>query len=125
MPVDPASDVVWLDNEAVSPARKRRYVALYKPIGYLSDLADTEGKDRPLARSLISLEGTLFPVGRLDYTSEGLMIFTDDGELANHIMHPRYNVEKEYHVKLSGRLTPEEMGRATVRSYGRRREIQA
>jgi 23S rRNA pseudouridine2605 synthase len=111
--VDAASDVVWLDNDAVSPASKRRYIALYKPVGYLSDLADTEGRDRPLARSLISLTGALFPVGRLDYTSEGLMIFTDDGEFANHIMHPRYKVEKEYHVKLSGSLTSEEIGRAT------------
>ena len=42
------------------------------------------------------LPGSLFPVGRLDYASEGLMIFTDDGDFANHIMHPRYNVEKEY-----------------------------
>ena len=113
-PVDPASDVVWLDNNGVSPALRRRYIALYKPAGYLSDLADTEGRDRQLARSLIGLNGALFPVGRLDYASEGLMIFTDDGEFANHIMHPRYEVEKEYHVKLSGSLTEEEMRRATA-----------
>ena len=93
-PVNPESHVVWLDNEPVTSSAKRRYVLLYKPAGYLSDLADSGGKKRLLARSLIMLPGSLFPVGRLDYASEGLMIFTDDGDFANHIMHPRYNVEK-------------------------------
>ncbi len=111
-PVNPEVHVVWLDNEPVSSSAKRRYVLLYKPAGYLSDLADSGGKKRLLARSLIMLPGSLFPVGRLDYASEGLMIFTDDGDFANHIMHPRYNVEKEYQVKLSGVLTPEEIKRA-------------
>lgn len=111
-PVDPAGDVVRLDNKAIRPAAKRYYIALYKPAGYLSDLADTEGKDRPLARRLIGVNAPLFPVGRLDYASEGLMIFTNDGDFANLVMHPRYEVEKEYHVKLSGSLSPEEMKRA-------------
>ena len=83
--------------------------------GYLSDLADIEGKDRPLARQLIRLQAPLFPVGRLDYNSEGLMIFTNDGAFANLVMHPRYEVEKEYHVKLSGALTQEEL---KARSHG-------
>ncbi len=104
----PGADVVSLDNQIIAgPSRKRYYVALYKPSGYLSDLADPRG--RRLARQLIDLDAPLFPVGRLDYNSEGLMIFTNDGEFANSIMHPRYEIEKEYLAKLSGRLAPEEM----------------
>ncbi len=108
-PVDRAVDSVFIDNIALRPPAASFYVALYKPPGYLSDLADTEGKDRPLARRLIRLQAPLFPVGRLDYNSEGLMIFTNDGAFANLVTHPRYEVEKEYHVKLSGALTQEQI----------------
>jgi 23S rRNA pseudouridine2605 synthase len=111
----PGSDAISLDNERIGAGgapKKRYYVALYKPTGYLSDLADPRG--RRLARQLIDLEAHLFPVGRLDYNSEGLMLFTNDGEFANSIMHPRYEVEKEYLVKLSGSLTKEELLRMTT-----------
>lgn len=107
--VTPGVDRITLDNERVSESTRQYYVALYKPAGYISDLADPRG--RPLARDLIDIEAPLFPVGRLDYNSEGLMIFTNDGEFANALMHPRYGVEKEYLVKLSGRLTKEERKR--------------
>ncbi len=111
----PGSDAISLDEERIGAAKspkKRYYVALYKPTGYLSDLADPKG--RRLARELIDLEAHLFPVGRLDYNSEGLMLFTNDGEFANSIMHPRYEVEKEYFVKLSGSLTKQELLRMTT-----------
>lgn len=88
-PIDPAADMVTLDNNAIRPPAASCYVALYKPPGYLSDLADIEGKDRPLARQLIRLKTPLFPVGRLDYNSEGLMIFTNDGGFANLVTHPK------------------------------------
>ena len=105
----PGVDRITLDGEHITEATRQYYVALYKPAGYLSDLSDPRG--RPLARRLIDIEASLFPVGRLDYNSEGLMIFTNDGEFANTLMHPRYEVEKEYLVKLSGRLTKEEQKR--------------
>ena len=111
----PGSDAVSLDDERIGAAgapKKLYYVALYKPAGYLSDLADP--KNRRLARQLIDLEAHLFPVGRLDYNSEGLMLFTNDGEFANSIMHPRHEVEKEYLVKLSGSLTTQELSRMTA-----------
>jgi 23S rRNA pseudouridine2605 synthase len=75
---------------------------LYKPVKYLSDLNYND--DRDIARSLIKINAYLFPVGRLDFASEGLIIFTNDGEFANKIMHPKYGVEKEYLVKLKGSL---------------------
>jgi 23S rRNA pseudouridine2605 synthase len=113
-PVDPARDEVTLDGRSIRRAARQYYVALHKPAGYLSDLADSQGLTRRLARQLIKVEATLFPVGRLDYHSEGLMIFTNDGAFANRFIHPRYGVEREYHVKLTGRLNREEMGRMTA-----------
>ena len=104
--VTPGLDRIILDSEHITEAARQYYIALYKPTGYLSDLSDPKG--RRLARQLIDIEAPLFPVGRLDYNSEGLMIFTNDGEFANKLMHPRYGIEKEYLVKLSGRLTREE-----------------
>jgi 23S rRNA pseudouridine2605 synthase len=104
--VVPGKDKVTVDGIWLTKTPKKIYVALYKPVGYLSDLADTV--DRKLARDLISLEGFLFPIGRLDYQSEGLMIFTNDGALAQQLMHPKYEVEKEYLVKLNGTLTKQD-----------------
>jgi 23S rRNA pseudouridine2605 synthase len=100
--VDSETDSVTVNGVPLTPVLKNRYIALYKPVGYISDLKD--GRNRPLARDLINLKGILYPVGRLDYNSEGLMVFTDDGEFANRLMHPRYGVEKEYQVKLKGAL---------------------
>jgi 23S rRNA pseudouridine2605 synthase len=66
---------------------------------------------RKLARDLINIDHLIYPVGRLDYDSEGLMIFTNDGEFANRIMHPRNGVEKEYLVKMKGNLSQQELER--------------
>jgi 23S rRNA pseudouridine2605 synthase len=113
--VTPGSDVVTLDGVDVKLPSRYTYIALYKPVGYLSDLSDPRG--RKVARSLITLKIPLFPVGRLDYNSEGLMLFTNDGEFANHIMHPRFETEKEYIVKLSGKLTMEDRKRMLAGIY--------
>jgi 23S rRNA pseudouridine2605 synthase len=102
-------DTVSFDGSVVSIPRHLVYVALYKPAGYLSDLADPRG--RKLARTLIDIDTPLFPVGRLDYNSEGLILFTNDGAFANCTMHPRYQTEKEYLVKVSRRLSQEERDR--------------
>ncbi len=109
--VNPDKDAVTIDNSEVKHTPSLRYIALYKPVGYLSDLADSQGT-RKLARSLLGDKERLFPVGRLDYHSEGLMLFTNDGQFALRVMHPRYEVQKEYLVKLKGKLQPEEVDRA-------------
>ncbi len=102
-------DRVLLDGRPLSTEPIKVYIALNKPDGYMSDLKDTRG--RKLARNLIKHDLRLFPVGRLDYHSEGLMIFTNDGDLANQVMHPRYNVTKEYLVKFKGLLPKEAVTR--------------
>lgn len=105
--VQPPNDIVTFDDYIVSSKLPLIYIALYKPAGYLSDLKDPQ--HRKLARNLIKMDQPIFPVGRLDYNSEGLMIFTNDGEFANRVMHPRYGVEKEYLVKMKGHLTDEDV----------------
>jgi 23S rRNA pseudouridine2605 synthase len=110
--VDPSKDSVTYYNKKVVYVQKHVYQALYKPVGYLSDLADS--KNRRLAMRLLQTEDLVFPVGRMDYNSEGLMLFTNDGDFANHVMHPRYEVEKEYLVKLKGILDERCMQQAVL-----------
>jgi len=107
--VIPGVDIVLLDGLALGPDTKHVNIALYKPVGYISDLIDV--RKRRVARELVDLDEKIFPVGRLDYNSEGLMIFTNDGDFANRVMHPRYCVEKEYLVKFKGILGRDEMMR--------------
>lgn len=102
-------DTVSCDGVVLCAEAIRVYIALNKPDGYISDLKDPKG--RKLARNLIKHDLRLFPVGRLDYHSEGLMIFTNDGDLANHVMHPRHNVTKEYLVKFKGFLDKDSVAR--------------
>jgi 23S rRNA pseudouridine2605 synthase len=102
-------DRISIDGQLVTAEAIKIYIALNKPDGYISDLKDVRG--RKLARDLIKHDLRLFPVGRLDYHSEGLMVFTNDGDLANEVMHPRYNVTKEYLVKFKGLLPKEAVTR--------------
>ncbi|MCX7794566.1 MAG: rRNA pseudouridine synthase [Thermodesulfovibrionales bacterium] len=105
--IDCNKDVIMLDDVRIKDNKKTIYIALYKPVKYISDLKDDRG--RKIARELIDIEGKLFPVGRLDYNSEGLILFTNDGEFANIIMHPKHEIEKEYYVKVKGRLEREDI----------------
>lgn len=82
------------------------YVALHKPRGVISDEGDQVARRRTVF-DLVNLPGHLFPVGRLDVNSEGLILLTDDGEMAHHLTHPRYEHPKEYHVLVEGEPTEE------------------
>jgi 23S rRNA pseudouridine2605 synthase len=96
----PNKDNVTVDNRTLNTNNNPLYIALYKPVQYLSDLVSE--KNRKVTRTLIPIKTYLFPIGRLDYNSEGLMLFTNDGDFANRIMHPRYGIEKEYLAKFKG-----------------------
>ena len=89
-------DQIKLDGKLVKPPEAFRYIALYKPRGVLSTVSAPD--PRPTVRDLVAIEGSLYPVGRLDVDSEGLILLTNDGELANQLTHPRYGHEKEYRV---------------------------
>lgn len=99
---DPDRDRITVDGEPVQMKHRHTYVAVHKPRGVLSDLGDGS-TDHPNVRELVPLPGRLFPVGRLDLRSEGLILLTDDGALAHRLTHPRYEHAKEYHVYVEGR----------------------
>lgn len=93
---DAIQDIISVDGRTIRQAEKLVYVALYKPRGVISTVSDPEL--RPAVRDLVPVPGNLYPVGRLDFDSEGLILMTNDGELANRLTHPRYEHEKEYRV---------------------------
>ena len=94
-------DVVLLNGKRLSLPEEHTYVLLHKPRGYVTTLRDTHG--RPTVAELVQDAGVrLFPVGRLDCMSEGLLLFTDDGEMANRLAHPSHGVSKTYRVWVSG-----------------------
>jgi len=100
---DPAKDIIAVDGKPLTIASKKLYILLYKPVGYMTTMDDPEG--RPLVTDLLKEVGErVYPVGRLDYNTEGLLLLTNDGEWANHLMHPRHEVEKEYHVRVRGKV---------------------
>jgi 23S rRNA pseudouridine2605 synthase len=97
--VDPSQDEIRLDGERLPKAESHTYVALNKPVGVVSTVRAQD--DRATVRGLVPLPERLYPVGRLDVDSEGLVLLTNDGELANRLTHPKYGHEKEYRVLLN------------------------
>lgn len=94
---DPGVDIITVDGIKIPSAEQYVYILLHKPRGYVTTLSDEKG--RPNAAQLVSgCKKRVYPVGRLDMDSEGLLIFTNDGAFANHLMHPRDEVKKEYRV---------------------------
>jgi 23S rRNA pseudouridine2605 synthase len=103
--VDPVTDVVELEGTRVNLDPNVRYLALHKPAGVVSTMRDPQG--RRTVRDLLPADGPrVFPVGRLDRDSEGLLLLTNDGDLAEALTHPRYETEKEYLVEVHGVPTP-------------------
>jgi len=103
--VDPEKQQIRVDGETIKPQLKRYYL-LNKPTGYMCTNRDPSG--RPLAIDLVpDSDRRLFTVGRLDETSEGLLLVTNDGELANRLAHPRYGVSRKYLLQVVGNPTPE------------------
>jgi 23S rRNA pseudouridine2605 synthase len=96
---DNQKDQIKLDGKLIKPPETLHYIALYKPRGVLSTVSSPD--PRPTVRDLVPVEGSLYPVGRLDVDSEGLILLTNDGELANQLTHPRYGHEKEYRVLIA------------------------
>ncbi|MCG6963783.1 MAG: rRNA pseudouridine synthase [Acidobacteria bacterium] len=108
---DPAVDHIKVDGRRIKAPAVHRYVLIYKPRGVMTTCEDPEERMTVLDLVRGKFKERLFPVGRLDYQSEGLLILTNDGELAARITHPRYGVVREYKVKVKGDLRPEEVGR--------------
>lgn len=109
--VSPGLDEVTCDGKRVVPSDSLVYLILHKPAGVLTSLSDP--RKRPVIPDLLPQRGLprLFPVGRLDYQTEGLVLLTNDGALAHALMHPSFEVEKEYLAKVRGCPTPADLTR--------------
>jgi 23S rRNA pseudouridine2605 synthase len=99
--VDPARDRIEVDGRPLARTETtHRYLALNKPVGVVSTAHDPEG--RPTVVDLVHAQQRVYPVGRLDIDSEGLVLLTDDGELTFRLTHARFGIEKEYHAHVAG-----------------------
>ena len=97
--VDPAHDVITVKGARVKPAPEKLYVLMNKPVGYVSTVKDPQ--QRPVIIDVLRhIKSRVYPVGRLDYDAEGLILLTNDGELAYRLQHPRYRINRTYEVKV-------------------------
>jgi 23S rRNA pseudouridine2605 synthase len=105
---DIEKDEIRLDGKLIIGVEHKIYIMLNKPKGYVTTLHDPE--NRPIVTDLLTgIHDRVYPVGRLDYDSEGLLILTNDGEFSQKLQHPRYKVPKTYRIKIKGRLSKEEL----------------
>lgn len=100
------TDTIEVEGKTLEENTKKVYYLLNKPRGVISSV--TDDKNRETVVSLIDTEERIYPIGRLDYDTTGLLLLTNDGELANKLMHPKYEIEKTYVAKIEGVLTPSE-----------------
>jgi 23S rRNA pseudouridine2605 synthase len=105
--VDASKDKIKIDGEPVKSVSDKIYIILNKPKGYVTTTSDE--KNRPTVIDLIKINKRVYPVGRLDYDSEGLLLLTNDGDLANKLMHPKFGVYKTYLVKVNKSVTDEQI----------------
>lgn len=96
---DPNQDIIALDGSVIPSGEDYVYIMLHKPRGYVTTLSDEKG--RPNVTQLVDCGKRVYPIGRLDMDSEGLLLLTNDGEFANHLMHPKAEVDKTYEVRVT------------------------
>ena len=116
---DPETDIICIDGRPLPSRAPKRYIMLNKPRGYVTTMHDEHGR-KTVADLVASLGERLYPVGRLDLDSEGLLILTNDGEIANCLMHPSHEIPKTYEVDVAGGDLADATGRcaACARSRG-------
>ena len=109
--IDPEKDQVKYKGELVTEDEQKVYWLVYKPVGFISTSKDTHG--RPEVTSMVKTKHRIYPVGRLDAESEGLVLLTNDGDLTYKITHPRFHVPKLYHVRVSPKLMSKDIDKLT------------
>ncbi len=98
------SDIVEVNGALIKPSIKKVYVAINKPLGYVTTMMDNY--ERPTVAELVAdIDERLFPVGRLDYNTTGLLIMTNDGDMAYRMMHPKHEITKTYRVRVAGYIS--------------------
>ena len=106
--VDPSADIVKIDGKAVESQNEYIYIALNKPVGYVTTMSDDKDR-RDISALLKNINTRIYPVGRLDMYSEGLLICTNDGEVANKLMHPSHSISKSYITVVTTEVTPDQL----------------
>lgn len=107
---DPAADDIRVDGRRIRTTTRRRYILLYKPAGYVTTRSDPQRR-RTVLDLLAGVRDYVYPVGRLDYDTEGLLLLTNDGDLAAALTHPRHGVERTYEARVAGMPDREAMDR--------------
>lgn len=105
--VDPDTDVVKYRGKQIKPVSNNIYIALNKPVGYITSVSDERGRKTVI--DLVGIKERIFPIGRLDYNTSGLLLLTNDGEIYNKVIHPRVKINKVYEAVVNGCFTEEEM----------------
>lgn len=108
MKADPLTDHIKVKNKLLTRTNEPVYIAFHKPPGCLTTRSDPEGRST-IMKYLKAVKTPFYPVGRLDYNSEGLIILTNDGDFTQAILHPRSKIDKTYHVKVTGILNDDEI----------------
>lgn len=106
--IDEIRDVVSVDGKIIHPEEEKHYIAYNKPVGEVTTVSDPEGRATVMDK-FEDYPVRLYPVGRLDYDSEGLLLLTNDGDMMNRVLHPSREVLKVYWTKVSAHVTPEEI----------------
>jgi 23S rRNA pseudouridine2605 synthase len=103
--ISPQNDTVTVDNKKITAVRQFIYIKLNKPEGYVTTVKDQFNRKTVL--DLIDIKERIYPIGRLDYNTSGLLLLTNDGELANKLMHPKYHIYKTYIAETDGKISEE------------------
>jgi len=123
---DPVKDDIRVDGRRIKPVERQRYILLNKPRGYITSRSDPQ--QRRTVIDLLQEHGVrdyIYPVGRLDYDSEGLLLLTSDGDLAARLTHPRHGVAREYEVRVRGIPDRHASSRdQPARAWGRHRRAE-
>ena len=101
--VNPLEDIVEYGGKIISKEENKVYIILNKPEGYISSVKDEKGRDTIL--DIVKVKERIYPIGRLDYDSSGLLLLTNDGEIYNKIIHPRVEIVKKYIAVVDGEIT--------------------
>ena len=106
--IDESKDIVLLNGQKIVPPENFVYYVLNKPKGYVCTLSDEKGR-KTIMDLIDGIDNRVFPVGRLDYDSEGLLLLTNDGDFAFRLTHPSFQIEKKYIVKVEGKMVESEL----------------
>ena len=107
--INPEKDIVEYNNKIIKVEEKKVYIMLNKPEGYITSVKDEKGRKTVL--DIVNVEERIYPIGRLDYDSSGLLILTNDGSIYNNIIHPRVSIKKNYIVVCRGKFSENDIKR--------------